>query len=277
MRPPSPGQRLPSRARPSRRQSSCLLRRPHEPNCRHNEREAPRLDYLGSVTYLAVDLEPDVTLRTALDDWANRHETDDERLALLDGDMHLLADFGATKEVAGRDHTGRQNQHSGGDTQAARHTSGHRISQRSPGSPRTPDHDGHSTCRPPCGVWHATHLRVHDVRRDIRIRDVLAKLAAQLRLRLLEVNRWQVGAWPAIDPGLVPDDLRPEWLREASDGLTKVPLEELDDRRGEVELVRALEHLFLRELVGYHPLREVTDDLRRGSDLARRQLQLQRS
>ena len=57
------------------------------------------------MTYLAVDLEPDVTLRTALDDWANRHETDDERLALLDGDMHLLADFGATKEVAGRDHT----------------------------------------------------------------------------------------------------------------------------------------------------------------------------
>ena len=57
------------------------------------------------MTYLAVDLEPDVTLRTALDDWANRHETDDERLALLDGDMHLLADFGATKEVAGRGHT----------------------------------------------------------------------------------------------------------------------------------------------------------------------------
>ena len=95
-------------------------------------------------------------------------------------------------------------------------------------------------------MWLATYLRVHGVRRDVRIRDMLAKLGAQLRLCLLEVNRCQVRAWPAIDLGLVPDDLGPEWLGEASDGLTKVALEELDDRRGEVELVRALEHLLLR-------------------------------
>ena len=105
------------------------------------------------------------------------------------------------------------------------------------------------------------------MRGNVCVCNVLAVLAAELGLDLLEIHRLETSTRSALNPGLVPDDLRPEWLREASDGLTKVPLEELDDRRGEVELVRALEHLFLRELVGYHPLREVTDDLRRGCDL----------
>ena len=52
--------------------------------------------------YLAVDLEPDITLSTTLDDWTNSHETDNEGLALLDVDHHLLPNIRTGKEVASR-------------------------------------------------------------------------------------------------------------------------------------------------------------------------------
>lgn len=55
--------------------------------------------------YLAIDFEPDVALSTALNDRTDRHEADDERLALLNVDHHLPANIGATKEVARRDDT----------------------------------------------------------------------------------------------------------------------------------------------------------------------------
>ena len=54
----------------------------------------------GDGTDLAVDLEPDIALSTTLNHGADSHEADDERLALLDGNVHLLADVGAAEEVA---------------------------------------------------------------------------------------------------------------------------------------------------------------------------------
>jgi hypothetical protein len=56
----------------------------------------------GDGTDLAVDLEPNITLSLALNERSDGHETDDEGLALFDGDVHLLTDIGTAKEVAGR-------------------------------------------------------------------------------------------------------------------------------------------------------------------------------
>ena len=55
----------------------------------------------GDGANLAVNLEPDVALSLAFNDRADSHEADDEHLALLDRDLHLLADVGAREEVAG--------------------------------------------------------------------------------------------------------------------------------------------------------------------------------
>jgi hypothetical protein len=96
---------------------------------------------------------------------------------------------------------------------------------------------------------------------------VLAKLGTQLSLELLEVDRLNISTRTAINALLVTDNHRAQGLGEATDGLAKVTLEELDDGRGEVELVCALEHVLLAEGVGRHPLREVTNDLGRGRDL----------
>ena len=96
---------------------------------------------------------------------------------------------------------------------------------------------------------------------------MLAILGAKLSLDLLEVQRRKIGTWPAVDSGLVPDDLGAEGLWEAADGLAEVALEELDDGGGEVECIGTLEDILLCDLVGCHPLREVTDHLRRRRDL----------
>ena len=96
---------------------------------------------------------------------------------------------------------------------------------------------------------------------------MLAKLGAEFSLDLLEVQRRKVGTRPAVNSGLVPDDLGAEGLWEPADWLAEVALEELDDRRGEVQLVRALEHVLLRDAVLDHPLRKVTDDFGRWRDL----------
>ena len=96
---------------------------------------------------------------------------------------------------------------------------------------------------------------------------MLAKLGAEFSLDLLEVQRRKVGTRPAVDSGLVPDDLGAEGLWEAADWLAEVALEELDDGRGEVEGIGPLEDFLLRELVGGHPLGKVANNLRRGRDL----------
>ena len=90
---------------------------------------------------------------------------------------------------------------------------------------------------------------------------MLAKLGAEFSLDLLEVQRRKVGTRPAVDSGLVPDDLGAEGLWEPADWLAEVALEELDNGRGEVELLRALEHVVLGQVVVRHELCEVADNL----------------
>ena len=127
--------------------------------------------------------------------------------------------------------------------------------------------------RRPCSAQHfrhaiaGTYLRVHDIGRDIGIRDMLAEFAAELCLDLLELDRCKTGTRPPVNLGLVTNDLATKWLWETSDGLTKVALEELDNRGREVKLVSAIQNVLLREVVLDHPLRKVSDDLRRGRDL----------
>ena len=60
-------------------------------------------------TDLAVDLEPNITLRAAFDNRAYGHQADDERLPLLDLDQHLLANVRPGEEVASRNDTERNN------------------------------------------------------------------------------------------------------------------------------------------------------------------------
>ena len=55
--------------------------------------------------YLAVDLEPDITLSTTLNYWANSHKADDEGLALLDVDHHFPSYVRPGKEEASRHDT----------------------------------------------------------------------------------------------------------------------------------------------------------------------------
>ena len=67
---------------------------------------------------------------------------------------------------------------------------------------------------------------------------MLAKFAPQLGLDLLEVQRSQTSSGTSIDPLLVPDDLTPQRFGEATNRLSEIALEELDDRRREVKLFR---------------------------------------
>ncbi len=84
---------------------------------------------------------------------------------------------------------------------------------------------------------------------------------------LLEVERLKARAWSTIDPGLVPNNLRSKRLGEPADWLTKISLEELDDRRWEVQLISALEDILLGELVRGQPLGKVTDNFGGRCDL----------
>ncbi len=90
---------------------------------------------------------------------------------------------------------------------------------------------------------------------------MLSILCTELSLNLLEVQRLETGTGPAVDSGLVPDDLASQRFREAANGLTEVALEEFDDGRREVKLLSTVENILLGELVGSHPLCEVTDNL----------------
>lgn len=58
---------------------------------------------------------------------------------------------------------------------------------------------------------------------------MLAELAAELRLDLLELDGSKARSRTALDPGLVADDLAAKGLGEASNGLAEVALEELDN------------------------------------------------
>ena len=88
-------------------------------------------------------------------------------------------------------------------------------------------------------------LGVHCVGGDIRVSDMLAELGAQVGLDLLEVERLERNTWATVDTRQITDDVRAEWLGEAADWLAKVTLEELDDRRGEIECWGFLEYVLL--------------------------------
>ena len=54
---------------------------------------------LTGCTDLAVDFKPNVTLGTTFDYRSDRHQSDDERLALFDRNVHFLADIGPAQEI----------------------------------------------------------------------------------------------------------------------------------------------------------------------------------
>ena len=96
---------------------------------------------------------------------------------------------------------------------------------------------------------------------------MLSELATKLCLDLLELNGRESSSRPAVNFRLVTDDFATKRFREPANRLSKVSLEELDNRGREIKLVCAVNDVLLRETVLDHPLREVTDDLRRGCDL----------
>ncbi len=110
-------------------------------------------------------------------------------------------------------------------------------------------------------VHWSTYLGIHHIGCNVGVRNVLAKFAPQLGLDLLEVQRCQASSRTTIDPGLVSNDPAPQGLRETTDGLSQIALEEFNYRRREVKLVRALEDLNFGKRVLCHPLSKVSDDL----------------
>lgn len=96
---------------------------------------------------------------------------------------------------------------------------------------------------------------------------MLAELGAELSLDLLEVKGFKACAGTTVDSRLVPNDVAAERLGESSHRLAKVALEELNNRGGEVEFLSPSNDVLLGQLVGCHPLCEVTNNLRRRRDL----------
>lgn len=90
---------------------------------------------------------------------------------------------------------------------------------------------------------------------------MFSELAPEFCFDLLEVEWLKTCSGTTVDPGLVPNDLGSQRLWEAADGLTKITLEELDNRRREVQLVSAFQNILLRELIGGQPLGKVTNNL----------------
>ena len=115
-----------------------------------------------------------------------------------------------------------------------------------------------------------TCLGIHYIRADINVGDVLAKLAAKFGLNRFEVQRLHTSSGTTVNSRLVTDNVRAQRLRESSNRLSEVTLEELDNGRREVELLSPLNHLLLGQRVRGHPLCKVTNDFRRWCDLASR-------
>ena len=91
---------------------------------------------------------------------------------------------------------------------------------------------------------------------------MLAILGTKFSLDLLDVQGREASTRATLNSGLVSDDLCAQRLGEASDWLSKITLEELHDGGWEVKRIGPCKDVLLRELVGGHPLGEVTDNLR---------------
>lgn len=82
----------------SRQLSSYPQSKPRGPDRITSVIDLKRIEWLGF--YLSVDLKPDVTLRTTFHNRPNGHETNDQCLAWLNGDVHFFSNIRAPKEVA---------------------------------------------------------------------------------------------------------------------------------------------------------------------------------
>lgn len=78
---------------------------------------------------------------------------------------------------------------------------------------------------------------------------MLAELGTELLLDLPEFDRRHALSRSSFDLGLIADDLASERLREASNRLTKVALEEFDDRCGEVKSFGTVQDVLSGEVV----------------------------
>lgn len=90
---------------------------------------------------------------------------------------------------------------------------------------------------------------------------MFAKFAPQFGLDLLEVQRYHINSRTSVNPRLVADDITPERFWEATNRLTKISLEELDDRRREIKPISTVEDIGLGQRILCHPLSEVSDNL----------------
>ena len=109
-------------------------------------------------------------------------------------------------------------------------------------------------------------LGVHDIGSNVGVSDMLSKATAQFLFDLLEVKGFHRGTRSSINARLITDDFGAERLREATNRLSKIALEELDNRRGEVKFLSAVLNILRREIVRGHPLGKVTNNLGRRSD-----------
>ena len=90
---------------------------------------------------------------------------------------------------------------------------------------------------------------------------MLSELTSQLCLDFPEIQWLEGNPRTTVDPRFVPDDMGPKGLGEPACRLAEITLEELHNRRGEIQLFGSIEDVLLREGVGSHPLSEVSDDL----------------
>jgi hypothetical protein len=90
---------------------------------------------------------------------------------------------------------------------------------------------------------------------------MFAKFTPQFGFDLLEVQRYHISSRTSVNPRLVADDIAPQRFWEATDRLTKISLEELDDRRGEIKPISTVEDISLGQRILCHPLSEVSNNL----------------
>jgi hypothetical protein len=96
---------------------------------------------------------------------------------------------------------------------------------------------------------------------------VLSEATAQILFDFLEVERLHGSTRSSINTRLVADDLSAERLRETTNRLSKVALEELHNGRGEVHFLSAVQDILRIEVVGGHPLGKVSNNFGGRSDL----------
>jgi hypothetical protein len=109
-------------------------------------------------------------------------------------------------------------------------------------------------------------LGVHAITRNIEVIDMRTIFLGQFRLDLFELQRLHIKSRSTINPLFASDDVASERFGESTVRLSEVTLEELYDRRWEIELGSLVDYVLFGEIVGNHELGEITDDLGGRSD-----------